>query len=123
MTAVRVLHVDDEPDIREVVEISLGLDPAFEYARLQMEASQAQGNQEIKISPSIKEAQQFALEIDHFSQSILENKTPYTPGEEGLQDQKIMEAIYESARTGKAVKLETITTLDTFRGTPPKENS
>jgi CheY-like chemotaxis protein len=28
-TSVRVLHVDDEPDIREVVEISLGLDPAF----------------------------------------------------------------------------------------------
>jgi two-component system OmpR family response regulator len=27
MTAVRVLHVDDEPDIREVVELSLGLDP------------------------------------------------------------------------------------------------
>jgi CheY-like chemotaxis protein len=30
MTALRVLHVDDEPDIREVVEISLGLDPEFE---------------------------------------------------------------------------------------------
>jgi CheY-like chemotaxis protein len=27
MTAVRVLHVDDEPDIREIVEMSLGLDP------------------------------------------------------------------------------------------------
>ena len=27
MTALRVLHVDDEPDIREVVKISLGLDP------------------------------------------------------------------------------------------------
>ena len=27
MTEVRVLHVDDEPDIREVVELSLGLDP------------------------------------------------------------------------------------------------
>jgi CheY-like chemotaxis protein len=27
MTVFRVLHVDDEPDIREVVEISLGLDP------------------------------------------------------------------------------------------------
>ena len=26
---VRILYVDDEPDIREVVEISLGLDPAF----------------------------------------------------------------------------------------------
>jgi two-component system OmpR family response regulator len=26
MTVVRILHVDDEPDIREVVELSLGLD-------------------------------------------------------------------------------------------------
>jgi DNA-binding response OmpR family regulator len=30
MTALRVLHVDDEPDIREVVEISLALDSDFE---------------------------------------------------------------------------------------------
>jgi CheY-like chemotaxis protein len=29
MTTLRILHVDDEPDIREVVEISLGLDPSF----------------------------------------------------------------------------------------------
>ncbi len=29
MTALRILHVDDEPDIREVVELSLLLDPAF----------------------------------------------------------------------------------------------
>jgi CheY-like chemotaxis protein len=27
MTTLRILHVDDEPDIREVVELSLGLDP------------------------------------------------------------------------------------------------
>ncbi len=29
MTALRILHVDDEPDIREVVEMSLDLDPDF----------------------------------------------------------------------------------------------
>jgi two-component system OmpR family response regulator len=29
MTSIQVLHVDDEPDIRDVVEMSLGLDPAF----------------------------------------------------------------------------------------------
>ena len=29
MSGLRVLHVDDEPDIREVVELSLGLDPEF----------------------------------------------------------------------------------------------
>jgi CheY-like chemotaxis protein len=30
VSAIRILHVDDEPDIREVVDISLGLNPAFE---------------------------------------------------------------------------------------------
>ncbi len=29
MSAWRILHVDDEPDIREVVELSLALDPEF----------------------------------------------------------------------------------------------
>ena len=29
MSSLRVLHVDDEPDIREVVEMSLALDPEF----------------------------------------------------------------------------------------------
>src|ERR1700675_4658006 len=29
MTMFRILHIDDEPDIREVVEISLRLDPGF----------------------------------------------------------------------------------------------
>jgi two-component system OmpR family response regulator len=30
MTAIRVLHVDDEPDIREIVDMSLGLNADFE---------------------------------------------------------------------------------------------
>ena len=30
MSSIRILHVDDEPDIREVVDISLGLNPDFE---------------------------------------------------------------------------------------------
>ena len=29
MTDIRILVVDDEPDIREVVDVSLGLDPEF----------------------------------------------------------------------------------------------
>jgi two-component system OmpR family response regulator len=29
MTRIHILHVDDEPDIREVAELSLGLDPVF----------------------------------------------------------------------------------------------
>ena len=30
MSATRILHVDDEPDIREIVDMSLGLNPEFE---------------------------------------------------------------------------------------------
>ncbi|HWP27014.1 MAG TPA: response regulator [Xanthobacteraceae bacterium] len=29
MSAIRILYVDDEPDLREIVQISLGLDPEF----------------------------------------------------------------------------------------------
>ncbi|MGA7806458.1 response regulator [Bradyrhizobium sp.] len=29
MAAIRVLHIDDEADLREIIEISLGLDPTF----------------------------------------------------------------------------------------------
>ncbi len=30
MNAIRILHVDDEPDIREIVDMSLALNPDFE---------------------------------------------------------------------------------------------
>jgi CheY-like chemotaxis protein len=30
MNAIRILHVDDEPDIREIVDLSLSLNPEFE---------------------------------------------------------------------------------------------
>ena len=48
---------------------------------------------------------QFAAEMDDFSLCIMNNKPSIVPGEEGLRDVKIMMAIYESARTGKPVKL------------------
>lgn len=100
-----------------------GMDPAFNYNGLKIEASKAEGKLEMKQNVIVGEKQQFALEMDHFAQCIMENKEPYTPGEEGLQDHKIMEAIYEAAKSGKPVKLANITTLDTFRNgaNAPKE--
>lgn len=53
---------------------------------------------------------------------MLHDQQPWTPGEEGVQDHKLMEAIYESARTGQPVKLEPVQGLDHFRGTPPKQS-
>jgi predicted dehydrogenase len=40
---------------------------------------------------------QFTRQVDHFSQCILNNRTPDTPGEEGLADIRAIEAIYKAA--------------------------
>lgn len=52
-----------------------------------------------------EQANHFAAEMDHMSECIQTNKTPLTPGEEGLKDLEIMMAAYQSAREGKSIKL------------------
>jgi predicted dehydrogenase len=56
--------------------------------------------------PDLPVKDHFALEIDHMSECVMQDKQPMTPGEEGLRDLKIMTAIYESARSSRPVKLE-----------------
>jgi predicted dehydrogenase len=51
---------------------------------------------------------------------VINDRQPYTPGEEGLQDQRIIEAIFESARTTRAVTLPRFDKLDPFRGPSPE---
>jgi len=101
-------------------EAWFGMDPAFPYKGLKTEFSQANDNVEWKSNPSIPEADQFALEIDHFTQCIQHDLKPFTPGEEGLQDHKIMQAIYRSATEQKVIKLDTFSESDVFRGPKPK---
>jgi predicted dehydrogenase len=43
--------------------------------------------------------------MDHMSDCVMNNKTPLTPGEEGLRDLTIMTAIYQAASSGQTVKL------------------
>ena len=43
--------------------------------------------------------------MDDFAQCIMNNKPSRVSGGEGLRDVKIMQAIYESARTGQPAKL------------------
>lgn len=101
---------------------TFGLDPAFSYSGLKMQVSFAQGQIERYEEPRLHEKNQFALELDHMSECVIENKRPYTPGEEGLQDHRLMEAIYRSARQGRAVSLPWVAGLDLFRGAPPRES-
>ena len=94
---------------------ALELNPAFAYENLELTVKRERGVEKL----TVEQPDQFMLELDHFSQCILEDKTPFTPGEEGLQDQRIMAAIYQSAKDGKPVKLERIEKKDAFRGSRP----
>ena len=43
--------------------------------------------------------------MDDFAQCILNDTPSKVPGEEGLRDIRILMSVYESIKTGKAVKL------------------
>jgi predicted dehydrogenase len=48
---------------------------------------------------------QFAGQLDHLAECILDGREPIVSGEEGLRDMRIVEAIYRSVREGRTVKL------------------
>ena len=77
------------------------MDPATSYSGLRMRAHRKNVLEEIRLP--VKD--HFALEMDHMSGCVMDNKEPLTPGEEGLRDITIMMGIYEAARSGKTVKL------------------
>lgn len=79
----------------------LELDPATDYYEHRLKIGLKDKTEERQI----EEKNQFALEIDHLSECVMQNKTIQTPGEEGLQDVKLMRLIYEAARTGKTIKV------------------
>jgi hypothetical protein len=48
---------------------------------------------------------QFAAELLYFSDCVLEDREPEPSGEEGLQDVRIVEALYRSAKMARPVAL------------------
>lgn len=82
---------------------SLRVDPAFHH--------KDKVKHYLKIGEQKKETvfklrDQFAPELIYFSDCIAKNKNPEPSGVEGQADVHIIEAIYESARLGKAVVLK-----------------
>lgn len=82
----------------------LELNPAFGYEGLRLNGT-AEGTQPLDIDYHVRDPQQFTVEADYFSNCIRENKEPLTDGEEGLRDQRLMAAIYQSCAEGRSVKL------------------
>ena len=113
---------DDKYQRLNFAEATVSMPNAYKYEGQSMIIGQRQGDNDGETELVLQAPNQFAQEIDHMATCVIENKVPYTPGEEGVQDHKLMEAIYEAARTGQPVKLDAPEKLDAFRGTPPTEN-
>lgn len=80
----------------------LRFDPAYEYA---MTLKQQVTRDEKTKTRSFPKRDQFAAELVYFSDCILKDKEPEPSGLEGLADVRIVEAIYESARTRRVVRI------------------
>ncbi len=82
----------------------LQVDTAFSYEGLSLKAfynrdgvTESERTVVLNQPNTEKIPQQFVNEANHFTQCILENKTPTAPGEEGLKDMTYMREIYRSA--------------------------
>jgi predicted dehydrogenase len=100
----------------------LNMDKAYAYKGQKLTTARAEGKMERQEEIGLAEINQFAAEMDHFSDCILKNKRPFTPGEEGLQDHILMEAIYQSAKEGRPVKL-THKVNQPLRGPEPEQDA
>lgn len=54
---------------------------------------------------NLPQVDHFGAELDDFAECILKNRPTRVPGEEGLADLKVVEAIYRSIAEGRAVKV------------------
>jgi glucose-fructose oxidoreductase len=79
------------------------LEPATAYQGQRMRVSRRGGPPEPREIAAGKS--QFAGQLDHMAECILTGRAPLVPGEEGLRDVRIMEAIYQAVRTGRTVRL------------------
>jgi predicted dehydrogenase len=80
------------------------LGPAFSYDSIRMK-SEGQESVAIAQPATDRYPDQFSREADHFAECVLGNHDPVTPGEEGLRDEKLIQAIYQSCREGRPMKV------------------
>jgi len=80
----------------------LRADPAYEYAMAIKH--QVTVGEKTRIA-TFPKRDQFATQLVYFSDCVLKDKEPEPSGLEGLADVRIVEAIYESARTQKTIRI------------------
>ena len=84
------LHVEAERG-------KFGLEPAFGYGGIDGYTSKGPMN--------IPQIIQQAAQMDDFANCVVQNKQSRVPGEEGLKDMKVVDAIYRSLDSGKKERI------------------
>ena len=80
----------------------LRADPAFEYAEgIRLDVTVGEKTKKLRFP----KRDQFAAEIEYFSNCIVRDKEPEPSGLEGLADVRVIEAIYHSLRTRRTVAI------------------
>ena len=80
------------------------IEPAFSYEGLRLTSS-IEGGQPIEMADTLPGPAQFAREADYFADCVFNDRQPKISGEEGLRDERLIAAIYESCSSGRAVKV------------------
>jgi predicted dehydrogenase len=83
----------------------LRVDPAYEYAMALKHYLTIDGK---STSRTFARRDQFAPELIYFSDCILKNIEPGPSGEEGLADVRVVRALYRAAKTGRRVKIKSM---------------
>ena len=83
----------------------LDMEPATPYDGHRMRLGQVYGPARDVTPPPGPAVNQFVGQLDHMAECVLTGREPIVPGEEGLRDIRLIEAIYQSAREGRTVKL------------------
>jgi predicted dehydrogenase len=84
---------------------SLTAEPAYDYT-LTLKHKLTIGTK--TTTKAFRKRDQFAAELIYFSDCILRDIEPEPSGLEGLADVRIVRAIYESSRSGRAVELPSL---------------
>ena len=81
------------------------VDPAYKYAGgLRYEVTVG----DKKTIKRVRNRDQFTAELVYFSDCILNDRDPEPSGEESMQDIRIIEALYRSAKIGRPVKIPVV---------------
>lgn len=87
---------------------SIRVEPAYEYAEgLAYSITVGEKTRQVRRP----KRDQFAPELLYFSDCILRRREPEPSGVEGLQDVRIVEALYRSAKIGKSVRIPSRTAV------------